>query len=69
MSRHRIHLAIAIVWAASIVPAWLWWRDSVLFVIVASVFANVYSAVAALEGNDDSEVLARLDRIEARLSE
>jgi hypothetical protein len=38
------------------VPAWLWWRDSVLFVIAASIFANVYAAVSALEAADDSAV-------------
>lgn len=69
MNRHRIHAGIALVWALSIVPAWVWWRDSVLFVIVASVFANVYAAVSALEANDDGDVLRRLDELEELIRE
>lgn len=68
-SRRRlvVHLGIAVFWALSIIPAWLWWRDSVLFVIAASVFANVYAALSAVEAADDGQVLARLDELEGRV--
>lgn len=56
-------------WAASAVPAWLWWRDSVLFVIAASIFANVYAAVSALEAADDSAVREDLVEVKAMLRE
>lgn len=45
------------------VPALLWWRTSVLFVIALSLFANFYAAVSALEAADDSAVLEKLDEV------
>lgn len=57
------HRAAAAVWTALAVPALLWWRDAVWFVITASLWANVYAALAAMEGADDRRVLDRLDRI------
>lgn len=52
-------------WAAATVPALLWWPDSVAFVIVASIYANVKSDWGAAEAADDHRVIERLDRIEA----
>jgi len=62
------HRACAVVWAVSFVPALLWWSQSIWFVIVASVYANVKSDWGAAEAADDSGVLERLDRIEALLT-
>lgn len=68
MSRRVVvHGGLALVWALLAVPAYIWWRDSVLFVIAASIFANVYAAVSALEAADDSKIQARLDELEAKL--
>lgn len=67
--RAIVHGAIALFWTASAVPAWLWWRDSVLFVIAASIFANVYAAVSALEAADDSAVREDLAQVKAQLAE
>lgn len=61
------HRTSAIVWAALIVPALIWWPDSVAFVIAASVYANVKSDWGAAEAADDREVLDRLDQINSRL--
>jgi hypothetical protein len=58
------HGLVAVVQIILAVPALLWWRDSVLFVIGLSLFANFYSAISALEAADNSEVLARLDELE-----
>jgi hypothetical protein len=66
-NRLWLHWAIAAVWTASAVPAFLWWKESILFVIAASVFANVYAAISAAEAVDDSAVLAKLDEIERLL--
>jgi hypothetical protein len=63
------HRIIAIIWTLSAIPAYLWWRDSVLFVIVASVFANIYAAVSALEAADDRAVIDRLERMERKIDE
>ncbi len=61
------HRVSAAVWAALLVPALLWWQESILFVIAASIYANVKSDIGAANAADDREVLVRLDRIEARL--
>lgn len=63
---HRIS---AIVWTVAIVPAYLWWRNSVMFVIVASIYANVKSDWGAAEAADNREVVERLERIEKLLEE
>lgn len=50
-------------------PALLWWRDSVLFVIGLSLFANFYAAISALEAADDSAVREDLAEVKAMLRE
>ncbi len=62
-----IHRGAAITATALIPPALLWWRDSVLFVILISLATQIYAAVSAAEGADDSAVTERLDRIEQLL--
>jgi hypothetical protein len=67
--RMAVHGSVAGASALLAVPAILWWSESVLFVIGLSLFANFYAAISALEAADDSEVLARLDDVLARLDE
>lgn len=61
------HRGCAVVWALLLIPALLFWPDSVAFVIIASVYANVKSDWGAAEAADDHRVLARIDRIEQLL--
>lgn len=63
------HRGAAALWTVLTVPALLWWRDAVWFVITASLWANVYAALAAMEGADDRRVLDRLDRLDRQLAE
>lgn len=58
----------ALVWLGLSIPAFLFWRDSVMFVIAASIYANVKSDVGAAEAADDRTVLDKLAEIEERLS-
>jgi hypothetical protein len=37
----RIHQVLAGVWAVLLVPSLLWWKDSILWIIVISVYANI----------------------------
>lgn len=62
------HRGRAVAWALAGVCALLWWQDSVLFVIVASVYANVVSDLGAAEAADDRDLTDRLDRIEKQLT-
>jgi hypothetical protein len=63
------HRARAVFWAALTLVALRWFPTSVVFVIIASGYANVISDWGAGEAADDSAVLERLDRIEALLNE
>lgn len=51
-------------WLVLTVPALLWWPNSVAFVIIASIYANVKSDWGAAEAADDRDVIERLERIE-----
>ena len=39
----EVHLAIALFWTSSIVPTLLWWKNSVLWVALMSLWANIAS--------------------------
>lgn len=41
------HLALAWVWVILAFPAVLWWKESVLFVILLSLYANIEASLAA----------------------
>jgi hypothetical protein len=57
----------AIIWAAMLVPALIWWPQSVAFVIICSVYANAESAWSSAQAADNKEITDRLDRVERRL--
>lgn len=64
-----IHRAAALICVALTPPAVIWWRDSVLFVILISLATQIYAALSASEAADDSAITERLDRIEQQLRE
>ena len=66
--RHRVwaHRALAGVWVLLAIPGVIWWAESILFVILVSLYANFASEMSAAEAADDRDVLRRLDRIERR---
>lgn len=43
----RAHGALAVLWAALTIPGVTIWKESIVFVIVCSTFANAYAAVSA----------------------
>lgn len=45
------HLIMTVFWTLMIVPSILWWKDSVLWVIVLSVWANLASHFAAWQAS------------------
>lgn len=40
MTASRSHLLLMIVWVLLAIPTVLWWRDSVLWVAIMSLYAN-----------------------------
>lgn len=43
----RRHMILAVTWVVLAIPALLWWKDSVLFVIILSLYANMEASLAA----------------------
>lgn len=43
----RRHLVLAALWALLVVPSILWWKESIIFVILLSLYANFESSLAA----------------------
>jgi hypothetical protein len=46
----RFHAAATLIWLVLTVPSVLWWKDSILWVIILSVWANVASHFSAWQG-------------------
>lgn len=43
----RMHLFLALVWAVLTIPTLLWWKNSILWVSLMSIYAIVISHLAA----------------------
>lgn len=50
VSGPRLHLALALTWLALLVPTTLWWRESVYWVAIMSLYANVVGHWSAYQG-------------------
>lgn len=57
----RCHLVAAVMWVGLAIPSLIWWKDSVLWVILISIHANIvghlsgYSAARADQAAEESE--------------
>jgi hypothetical protein len=51
----RIHAGLTIMWIAVIVPGVLWWRSSIPFLVLCSVYANAAGHWAAYEAARPTE--------------
>ncbi|EPV1493731.1 hypothetical protein KFV96_01215 [Klebsiella pneumoniae] len=57
----RCHLVAAVMWVGLAMPSLIWWKDSVLWVILISIYANIvghlsgYSAARADQAAEESE--------------
>lgn len=49
MKASTLHTVLTLVWVALIIPTLLWWRESVFWVAVMSLWANIASHWAARE--------------------
>jgi hypothetical protein len=59
---HRFRAAA---WVVVTAAAAKWWPDSVLYVIIASGYANAVSDWAAAEAADDRTILRELEELRA----
>jgi hypothetical protein len=55
VTHKNIHLLAAIGWILLIIPTLLWWRDSVLWVIIISIYANIVGHWSAWEAAKAAE--------------
>ena len=57
----RCLLVAAVMWVGLAIPSLIWWKDSVLWVILISIYANIvghlsgYSAARADQAAEESE--------------
>ena len=57
----RCHLVAAVMWVGLAIPSLIWWKDSVLWVILISIYANIvghlsgYSAARADQAAEESD--------------
>ncbi|EPG8548212.1 TPA: hypothetical protein L9M80_003439 [Klebsiella pneumoniae] len=57
----RCHFVAAVMWVGLAIPSLIWWKDSVLWVILISIYANIvghlsgYSAARADQAAEESE--------------
>ena len=57
----RCHLVAAVMWVGLAIPSLIWWKDSVLWVILISIYANIvghlsgYSAARADQAAEEIE--------------
>ncbi|HBR3115424.1 TPA: hypothetical protein L9R53_002128 [Klebsiella pneumoniae] len=57
----RCHLVAAVMWVGLAILSLIWWKDSVLWVILISIYANIvghlsgYSAARADQAAEESE--------------
>ncbi|OXM97949.1 hypothetical protein [Klebsiella pneumoniae] len=57
----RCHLVAAVMWVGLAIPSLIWWKDSVLWVILISIYANIvghlsgYNAARADQAAEESE--------------
>ncbi|HDK6210564.1 TPA: hypothetical protein M2P25_001131 [Klebsiella quasipneumoniae] len=57
----RCHLVAAVMWVGLAIPSLIWWKDSVLWVILISIYANMvghlsgYSAARADQAAEENE--------------
>lgn len=57
----KAHLYMSFIWVILAIPSVIWWKDSVLWVIIISIYANVvghlsgYTAARADEAAETTE--------------
>jgi hypothetical protein len=46
----RFHLFMVCAWALLAIPGLLWWKESITFVVIMSLYANLAAEFAAYQG-------------------
>ncbi|PRH79354.1 hypothetical protein C6N75_09725 [Streptomyces solincola] len=54
----RLHVAMALLWFLLIIPTMLWWKESILWVLLISIYANIvghWGAYQAAKAEESGE--------------
>jgi len=43
----KLHLWLTVMWIALILPTYLWWKDSIFWVLLISIYANAIGHLSA----------------------
>ncbi|CAI0987841.1 hypothetical protein [Serratia proteamaculans] len=65
----KAHLLMSLLWAFLAVPSVIWWKDSVLWVIIISIYANVVGHLAgytAARADEAAEATETTEATEAK---
>ena len=68
----RIHTTLACMWALLMIPSLMWWKESLVWVIAMSCYANFAGSMASLQAaraDLNSPTTEDLERANARLVE
>ena len=49
----RCHLVAAVMWVGLAIPSLIWWKDSVLWVILISIYANIVGHLSGYAARAD----------------
>lgn len=64
----RLHLIAACVWIGLILPSLIWWRDSVLWVVLMSLYTIVVEHLGAYHAARAAERVKRLEGENGKIS-
>lgn len=67
--RVLFHKCSSIAWVLLLIPSWLWWNSSILWVITISIYANIKSDWAAAEASDDSTLIEEIKELKTMINE
>jgi hypothetical protein len=51
----RLHATLTLIWALLAIPTLIWWKDSILWVALMSLWANMAAHFAAYQGTRAEE--------------
>jgi hypothetical protein len=67
--RVLFHKCSSVTWMVLLIPSWLWWNSSILWVITISIYANIKSDWAAAEASDDHKVREEINELKTMINE
>jgi len=59
-----MHITLATIWGILAIPTALFWSNSILWILMISIYANIGAHLAAYEGaKDDAQIAELIDEV------